>query len=162
MAEEVRLWQIVDGDALTECRRTRLDLEVRLEKWTAADVSVLDPQLMVVGRQVETDAGGIIDLLCMKEGGDLVVVELKRDKTPREITAQVLEYAAWVKDLSLSHIKTIADAYLAPASSLEDAYIRKFGSPIPDTVNENHSMLVVGSEIDASSERIINYLSSTY
>jgi hypothetical protein len=33
---------------------------------------------------------------------------------------------------------------------------------LPDTVNEEHSMLVVGSEIDASSERIINYLSNSY
>ena len=52
MAEEVRLWQITDKDALGECVRKRLDLEVRLERWIAVDVSVLDPGLMVVGQQI--------------------------------------------------------------------------------------------------------------
>jgi RecB family endonuclease NucS len=71
----------------------------RLDRWIAADVSVLRPGLMVVGQQVPTESGGIIDLLCVKEGGDLVVLELKRDKTPRQITAQVLNYASWAKEL---------------------------------------------------------------
>ena len=162
MAEEVRLWQVTDKDVLGECGRGRLDLEARLEKWIEADVSVLDPGLMVIGRQVPTASGGFIDLLCMNEGGDLVVVELKRDKTPREITAQVLDYASWVQALSSQDIKKIADTYLGQAGTLETAYRRRFGSELPETLNEEHSMLVVGSEIDSSSERIINYLSSSY
>lgn len=76
MAEEVRLWQIAEKDALVECGRSRLDLEARLERWIAADVSVLDPGLMVVGQQVPTESGGIIDLLCLKEGGDLGGVDV--------------------------------------------------------------------------------------
>jgi hypothetical protein len=162
MAEEVRLWQVTDKDALSECGRGRLDLEERLENWIAADVAVLDPGLMVIGRQVATAWGGFIDLLCMNEGGDLVVVELKRDKTPREITAQVLDYASWVKDLSLQRINEIAADYLGQAGPLEAAFRRHFGTALPDTLNEDHSMLVVGSEIDASSERIINYLSGSH
>ena len=162
MAEEIRLWQITDKDALMECERRRLDLESRLEAWIAADVSVLDPALMVIGRQVETDSGGFIDILCLNESGDLVVVELKRDKTPREITAQVLDYAAWVKDLSSQQVKEIADAYFVTRGPLEKAFQGRFGRELPDTLNDDHSMLVVGSEIDASSERIINYLSSSY
>jgi RecB family endonuclease NucS len=68
--------------------RARLDLESRLESWLGRDICVLDRALLVIGRQVETDFGGIIDLLCLDHAGDIVVVELKRDKTPREITAQ--------------------------------------------------------------------------
>ena len=50
-------------------------------------------------------------LLCLDEVGDVVVVELKRDKTPREITAQALDYGSWVKDLSHERIATIAGDY---------------------------------------------------
>lgn len=71
--------------------RASLDLESRLEEWLAADISILDPGLLVIGCEVETDFGGFIDLLCVDVAGDLVVVELKRDKTPREITAQALD-----------------------------------------------------------------------
>lgn len=66
----------------------------------------------MVGRQVETDFGGLIDLLCVDAAGDLVVVELKRDKTPREITAQALDYASWVVNLTHERVTSIAEAYL--------------------------------------------------
>ena len=86
MPEEVRLWKIQGGDTLCEIARSPLDLEARLEVWLERDISVLSQGLLAIGRQVETDFGGFIDLLCLDHAGDVVVVELKRDKTPREIT----------------------------------------------------------------------------
>jgi hypothetical protein len=131
MPEEVRLWKIQGGDTLCEITRSSLDLEARLEMWLERDISVLSPGLLVIGRQVETDFGGFIDLLCLDCAGDVVVVELKRDKTPREITAQILDYGSWIKGLSNERITAIG-------------------------------LLIVASHIDASSERIIKYLSDTY
>jgi hypothetical protein len=160
MAEKVRLWRIADGDELREFPQSHLNLEARIEDWLARDISVLDPALLVIGKQVETDFGGIIDLLCLDRVGDVVVVELKRDRTPREITAQVLDYGSWIKDLSNERITAIADEYLR--GEFEDTFKLRFGSDVPETLNENHKLLVVGSEIDASSERIIKYLSESY
>jgi RecB family endonuclease NucS len=48
-------------------------------------------------RHSSAPIGGRIDLLCINGDGDIVIVELKRDKTPREITAQALDYASWVQ-----------------------------------------------------------------
>ena len=86
MPNEVRLWRIGPDDNLSEIQRASLDLEARLQEWLARDISILDPGLLVIDREVETDFGGYIDLLCIDAIGDLVVVELKRDRTPREIT----------------------------------------------------------------------------
>ncbi len=87
MLDEVRLWRIGPDETLSEIQHAALDLEARLQEWLARDISVLDPGLLVIGREAETDFGGYIDLLCINAVGDLVVIELKRDKTPREITA---------------------------------------------------------------------------
>jgi len=125
------------------------------------DISMLDPGLLVIGREVETDFGDFIDLLCIDAAGDLVVVELKRDKTPREITAQALDYGSWVVDLSNERVTSIAELYLGEGG-LEEAFRGRFGADLPETLNGEHSMLVVGSRIDESSERIIRYLSGTY
>ncbi|MDE0205767.1 MAG: endonuclease NucS, partial [Candidatus Tectomicrobia bacterium] len=100
MPDEVSLWQIGSDDSLHEIERGALDLEARLQGWLARDISVLDPELLVIGREVETDFGGYIDLLCIDSAGDLVAIELKRDRTPREITAQILDYGSWVDGLS--------------------------------------------------------------
>ena len=104
-----------------------------------------------------------IDLLCLDRNGDVAVVELKRDKTPREITAQVLDYASWVEHLSLDEITQQANEYLGQAhTTLDEAFKSRFGLPLPDVLNEDHSLIIVGSEIDPSSERIIRYLSSRH
>jgi len=157
---EVRLWKIRQN-SLFEINKAKLDLEERLETWIASDISIIDPRLLVIGRQVETDYGGIIDILCIDEKGDLVIIELKRDKTPREITAQILDYASWVKHLSPERIQNVAEGYLT-SESFEEAYNRRFNDEIPESINEEHRMLIVGSQIDSSSRRIISYLSETY
>jgi hypothetical protein len=109
---------------------------------------------------VETDFGGFIDILCIDAEGDLVIVELKRDRTPREVTAQSLDYASWVTGLSNDRVTAIADDY--HRAGLESAFRAKFGVELPETLNGDHRMLVVGSEIDASSERIMRYLSDAH
>ena len=161
MPNEVRLWRVGSDNGLSEISHASLDLEARLQEWLAGDISMLDPGLLVIGREVETDFGGFIDLLCVDADGDVVVVELKRDKTPREITAQALDYCSWVVDLSHERVTAISEAYLGEGG-FEDAFRRRFDADVPETLNGDHSILVVGSRIDASSERIIKHLSDSH
>ncbi len=162
MPQQVRLWKVEDGNKLRELASTSLDLEVRLENWLVEDIGVLDSELLVIGRQLETDFGGVIDLLCIDEAADLVIVELKRDKTPREITAQVLDYASWVAGLSGDRVSKITDQFLGERGPLAEAFKQRFGKELPDRINEDHRMLIVGSRIDPSTERIISYLSDSH
>jgi hypothetical protein len=160
MGAEVHLWAVGDDEQLSEINRAHLDLESRLQEWLARDISILDPSLLVIGREVETDFGGFIDILCVDAEGDLAIVELKRDRTPREVTAQALDYASWVTGLSNDRVTAIADEFLP--EDFEDAFRTKFGAELPETLNGDHRILVVGSEIDSSSERIMRYLSDTH
>jgi hypothetical protein len=160
VGDEVHLWRITGDDELIETPRGSLDREARLQKWLERDISILDPKLLAIGRLVTTDFGGEIDILCMDAEGDLVIVELKRDKTPREVTAQAIDYASWVVSLSNERVTSIADEYLA--SDLETEFRRKFGSDLPETLNGDHRIVIVASELDESSERIIKYLSDQH
>lgn len=162
MPEDIRIWKILEKEDLKELKKAKLNLEERLEKWLEKDISIISNDLLVIGKQVETTVSGVIDLLCLDKDGDVVILELKRDKTPREITAQILEYASWVKDLSNDQVTRIANEYLKDNGPLEDAFKKKFNSELPEVLNERHQMLVIGSEIDSRSERIIKYLSDTY
>ena len=108
MPEDVRIWQILKDNQLDEVSKTKLELEKRIEQWIERDSSVLSDGVFIIGRQVPTDFGGFIDLLCLDADANCVIVELMRDKTPREITAQALDYASWVKDLSSDRITAIS------------------------------------------------------
>lgn len=162
MPQDIRIWEIQNGKDLREISQSKLDLEEKIEKWLEADISVLAEDLIVIGRQVKTDFGGYIDLLCLDHGGDVVIIELKKEKTPREITSQALDYASWVKDLSNERITEIAAAYFGGQEQLEDQFNKRFGEPLPEILNEQHKMLIVAAEVDSDSERIINYLSDSY
>ena len=60
MPEQIRLWKVEPEDRLEELERRKLDLEARLEVWIQRDISIVSSELLVIGRQVETDFGGYI------------------------------------------------------------------------------------------------------
>jgi len=167
MAEEVRMWEVGTENELLDVHPWQLDKEERIEEWIKRDISILDPALLVIGQQVGTAFGKFIDLLCMDSDGRLVIVELKRDRTPREVTAQALDYASWVKDLDEDEVAEIATTYFKKTGSkysdLKSAFADKFpDSAFPEVINASHGMRIVASEIDDGTERIIRYLSGTY
>ncbi len=159
MSLKMSLWK-VNGKALDEVQPSCLELEQRLEEWLAKDPSLTGMNVLLIGRQVQTEYGGRIDLLGMDGDGNLVVFELKRDKTPRDIVAQTLDYASWVKDLSYEELEEIARNFLA--KPLRDAFEERFDSPLPEQMNGSHSLVIVAAELDDSSERIVEYLAETH
>lgn len=155
MTFEMALWRVA-GKQLERLPPSRLDQEQRLQEWIYQDPSVLGIELAILGREVQTAYGGRIDLLAVDRNANCVILELKRDRTPREIVAQVLDYATWVKDLGYAELDQICQTQ--KQKSLPDLYQQSFDQVMPETVNDSHSMVVIASELDESSERIITYL----
>ena len=65
---------------------------------------LLSDEWMLIGRQEDTGVGGRIDLLAIAPDGALVPIELRRDKIPRDVVAQSLDYASWVEKLRAEDI----------------------------------------------------------
>ncbi|WP_434735337.1 hypothetical protein [Accumulibacter sp.] len=57
----------------------------------------LSDEWMLIGRQEDSGFGGRIDRPAIAPYGALVLIELRRDKTPRDVVAQSLDYASWVE-----------------------------------------------------------------
>jgi hypothetical protein len=159
MAFSMNLWR-VSGASLELLAPSRLHTEQRLEDWIAKDPGVLGMDLLIVGRQIPTPFAGRIDLLALDADANCVILELKRDRSPREVVAQVLDYASWVKDLGFDELDQIATAHIG--KPLAEAFSARFEDALPEAVNTSHSMVVVASELDDSSERIIDYLADTH
>ena len=47
-------------------------------------------------------------------------------------------------------------------SELEEAFVDSFGSNPPERFNKGHELIVVASDLDPSTERIISYLADNY
>ena len=156
MPQKIRLWEVKDNELPKTIPSTKIGREKRLHDWLENDISLLDPNLLVIGREVRTKSGGRIDLLCIDKYGDLVAVELKRGETKTDVAAQALDYASWVKDLTADEIEGIAEEY-PKIGSLQEA-LQQFDPP-PSTLNESHRSLIVAEDIGPSTERIVGYLS---
>jgi hypothetical protein len=159
-----RVWKVA-GEMLMPLRPSRLDQERRLEDWIENDPAILGIEVLIIGRQVHTAHGGVVDLLAVDEEGNLVVVELKRDRTPRETIAQILDYASWAHGLTPRDVHTQALQYLgrrAPTSDLGRAFRDLFGAAVPEKLNAKQRLVIVAREFDESSKRIVQYLAGVH
>ncbi|MHC1626340.1 MAG: endonuclease NucS domain-containing protein [Methanoculleaceae archaeon] len=119
-ATEIKTWQIIDGKLkpletrMVEAGRKEAE---DLEKWIRSDPSIVGQDILIIGEQVPTKSGPM-DLLGIDNSGNLVVIELKRDKLPREALAQAIDYASDVSSWDKDKISEICTRYTG--SSLEE------------------------------------------
>ena len=123
MPIDQQMWNITNGT--TPVKETMLTNEQELEDILSNDISILNESWLIIGRQVMTSANKYIDLLAIDYTGSLIVIELKKNKTPRDVVAQAIDYASWVKSLTVDDITNIfhsyAKEYLQSNQILEEA-----------------------------------------
>ena len=150
------LW--VAGEVPREVKTATLADEAALEAMIVAEPRILSDEWMLVGKQVNTGMSGVVDLLAVAPDASLVLIELKRDRTPREVVAQTLDYASWLQDLDAQQIRGIYGRF-RPGKSLNDEFRERFGHElVEDELNNTHQLVIVASDLDARTERIVQYL----
>ena len=161
MASEIKLWQLHEGklqdvnDSFA-AEHLEKDLEDLIEK----NPTLLGDNLLVIGRQRELRGVGIFDLLCIDAAGKFVIVELKRDQTPREAVAQALHYASWLDTAdeteTLEHVREYLD------EPLDVAFEKRFNRPLPALDLHNHRIILAAPRLDGPAEQIVNYLNERH
>lgn len=164
MATEIKTWQIINcqlkavvSSLTTEGRTEALDLE----EWITTNPEIIGSGLEIIGRQVSTKSGPL-DLLAIDHSGNITVIELKRDRLPREALAQAIDYVSDIADWNIDKISEVCTKYTG--MSLDDLISDKF----PDVnieninINETQRIILIGFAIESSLERMINWLSNQY
>ncbi len=164
MGTEIRTWQIDQGSLkpinskLKDNGRTE---PYDLEPWIQSNPEILSLDISIIGRQV-TSKSGPIDLLAIDSSGNLVVIELKRDRLPREALAQAIDYASDVATWSVGKISEVCTSNTG--KTLEEIFEEQFPDIELESININSTqrILLVGFSIEASLERMIEWLSDGY
>lgn len=164
MGTEIKTWQILDGK-LTSIDST-LKNEGRtepydLEPWLSSNPEIVGTDIMMIGRQVPTRSGPI-DLLGIDKAGNIVIIEIKRAELPRESLAQAIDYASDVAEWTVERLSEVCSGYRK--KTLQDAFNETFPDVDLETVNPNNAqrIILVGFSIEASLERMIEWLSDSY
>ena len=161
MAVEMAIWRMTDSGP-RRLALSPLDFEKRLEDMLVEDPGMSGIDLLAIGRQVRTGYGGFIDLLAIDDEGRVHVLELKRDRTPRDVVAQTLDYGSWVQGLGLEDLEQIYVDQHDGETDLGEAFAERFGSPLPDVVNADQQFTIIASELDPTSDRIVEFLAKSY
>ena len=157
--EQIKLWKI-ESDDLIKISKEPLDHRHRLERWLTEDISILSHKLAVIGFQVVSPYGKNIDILAINSLGESVIIEFKRDKPDHEIIANVLDSATWIKELGNDDLTDILNTYgQSEYKDIKEFFAATFNKKPEETeLNSDHQMIIIGSEIEESTVRIINYL----
>ena len=139
--------------------------EAVLEDWLESnpDGIIEDGRVLIIGRQVVTNFGGFIDLLGLDREGDVVVVELKRDRTPRDTIAQSLDYASFAERLDTTQLQDILRSYLNDDSlSLAEHHREYFELGADEAVafNKDQRIVIVGQRVTPDIRQTAAFLRS--
>ena len=137
--------------------------EAILESWLEGnpDAIVEDGRLLLIGRQVVTNLGKSIDLLAVDRSGDVVVIELKRDETPRTTLAQALEYSAFASELDHEALSRLYRQYVSePEAHLSEDHRAYFelGDEEAVSFNKEQRIVIVGAAISPQVRETSAYL----
>src|SRR5437870_9550503 len=135
------LWKV--GPQPQPLAESSLTREQLLEDMIVTAPHLLSDEWMLIGRQEDTGLGGRVDLLAIAPDGSLILIELKRERTPREVVAQALDYASWVEKLRAEDIAAIYSRF-APDRSLTQDFRQRFRQDLDEeTLNQSHQIIIV-------------------
>ncbi len=132
--------------------------EVDLQLWAEANPHLLNggQPMLSIGTEITTTHGHAIDNLFVDGNGCLVVAELKRGKTPRDVMAQAIDYGAYANQLDWDQVGQIWDA--RHDGNLETAYRELFGYGFARTTELKHRLLIVAESFEPSIQDATDYL----
>ena len=162
MATEIKGWEIAGGRLVpVDSRLANHGRELDLESWLETDPSIIRPGIKIIGRQVMTRSGPL-DLLAIDRTGSVVVIELKRDRLPRDVIAQAMDYAADIATWSLEKLGEVCASYSGEA--LEEVLSSEFADIDLEsvTINGTQRIVLVGFALEPALERMIEWLSEAY
>ena len=142
------------------CPRSSLSFSlIGVEDMIVAAPEIVSDEWMIIGQQEDTGFGGRIDLLAIAPDSSLILIEIKRGRSPREVVAQAIDYATWVEALDMETVFRIYSRF-SKGGDLGRDFEAKFGTTLDtEEFPNHHQIVIVAAALDASSERIVSYLS---
>lgn len=153
------LWSIQGGKPI-QLNRNPISLEKELEDWIEQDSTLVNPDLLIVQRQMHVEAG-VLDLLALDRLGNFwAVIEVKRGNVRRETISQAFDYAACIHEMTETELRTAVESYLKSKGLGLSRLLKEnnLDKSVFDPSERNLVIYVVGTGRDPNLERMANFL----
>lgn len=165
--KEIAVWEIdINKHSSKTLSPLSLDSEESLEDLLASDISLLERELLVIGRQLTTPSGDL-DLLCVANNGNIVVIELKKDRVPRDAIAQAIDYTSQISTMDEDRFKNFVEEGIRkgengyPQFEVLYDFIKNWEPDFDfSKLNQSQRIIVAGHRLDSQTEKMIAWLSA--
>ncbi|WP_336361540.1 hypothetical protein [Haladaptatus sp. ZSTT2] len=155
----------IDDENLSQLEEQELPTEKKLEEYLIRSdgAQIGGVNVLYIGQQGSPGEGGIFDILGVDEQGDIVIIELKRERTPRDIVAQALEYAASIRSEEYPQLderyREFVDDEEASLLSKHTEYFSRVDDPLTQReFNTDQRLLLVGTDFSELSLDMADFL----
>lgn len=153
--EGIRLFKVDNGvllDITSAPFKDGVKENDEVHDWICKNPEVIEPGLTVIGRRVACGSKEL-DVLAIDSENRIVVIEAKRDKAPREVVGQVIDYAS---RLDSWESEKYAEVYMSHCS--QNSIPRSLKDSIFDSLSDELRLLIVCFGVDDDTKRMVNWL----
>lgn len=118
-----------------------------IQEWIDSKPSILGGDYLIIGKEVILPSNIRLDLLAIDKDANLIIIELKRDNSGKDIEWQAIKYASYCAGLTDKEIYAIYDGYLKGKNIQKNAEdeIKDFleSDDIAEKLNKEQKIILV-------------------
>ncbi len=118
-----------------------------IQEWVEKSPEIIDEDLLIIGKEVPLPSDIRIDLLAIDKKSNLVIIELKRDDSGRNVDWQAIKYASYCSNFTNIEIFRQYAEYLGTTEDEAETRIEKFiEAENFDELNNSQRIILVSKE----------------
>jgi len=118
-----------------------------IQEWIEKNPEIIEEDLLIIGKEVVLPSDIRLDLLAIDKRSNLVILELKRDSSGKNVDWQAIKYASYCSNFANSEIFRQYAEYLGSTEDEAETKIEEFieGDSFED-LNEKQRIILVAKE----------------
>ena len=118
-----------------------------IQEWVEKKPEIIEENLLIIGKEVPLPSDIRIDLLAIDKASNLVIIELKRDDSGRNVDWQAIKYASYCSNLTPTEIYRLYAEYLGTTEDGAETIIEKFiDTDDFEELNKSQRIILISKE----------------
>ena len=117
-----------------------------IQEWIEKTPDILGEELLVISKELPLPSGIRLDLLAIDKQANLIVIELKRDDSGRDVEWQAIKYASYCSNFLPDDIFTYYAQYLQADTDEAQLAIEAFIDEELEKLNQSQRIILVSQE----------------
>jgi len=118
-----------------------------IQEWVEKKPEIIEENLLIIGKEVPLPSDIRIDLLAIDKASNLVIIELKRGDSGRNVDWQAIKYASYCSNFTPTEIFRLYAEYLGTTEDEAETIIEKFiDTDDFEELNKSQRIILISKE----------------